>query len=155
MSLEATPNKTSTSQRPVVLKARGQQRSRISNHRDLLPDVDGRSTVARRYRDIASQIATDQGGLEHLSESRLQLIRRFSACACLAEQLEAALARGQEIDISEHALLCSTMTRIASRIGIDRIPKPISDDDAQLERVWNEAQQRAVANAAEQAESEA
>jgi hypothetical protein len=155
MSLDTMPDKPAARPRRADLKAHGQERSRISNGKDLLPDVDGRSTVARRYRDIASQIAIDQGGLEHCSESRLQLIRRFSACAVLAEQMEAALARGQEIDISEHALLCSTMTRIASRIGIDRIPKPIDDDDEELERVWNEAQQRAAANADDQPESEA
>src|SRR5271154_3069392 len=34
-------------------------RSRISNGRDLLPDIDGRSVVARRYRDIASAILSD------------------------------------------------------------------------------------------------
>jgi hypothetical protein len=29
-------------------------RSRVSNGHDVLPNVDGRSTIARRYRDIAS-----------------------------------------------------------------------------------------------------
>jgi hypothetical protein len=38
----------------------------------------------------------------------------------LAEQLEAALANGQEINVERHALLCSTLTRLAQRIGIDR-----------------------------------
>jgi hypothetical protein len=27
-------------------------RSRVSNGRDLLPNIDGRSTYARRYRDV-------------------------------------------------------------------------------------------------------
>ena len=58
-------------------------RSRITNHKDLLPDIDGRSIVARRYRDILSAIISDQGGLDQMSEARLQLIRRFSACAVL------------------------------------------------------------------------
>jgi hypothetical protein len=86
----------------------------------LLPGVDGRTVVYRRFRDIASQIALDQGGVEQLSEARLQLVRRFAAAAVLAEQLEAALANGQEINVERHALLCSTLTRLAQRIGIDR-----------------------------------
>ena len=72
------------------------------------------------FRDIASQVALDQGGLDQLSEARLQLVRRFAATAVLAEQLEAALANGQEINVERHALLCSTLTRLAQRIGIDR-----------------------------------
>jgi hypothetical protein len=60
-------------------------RSRVSNGRDLLPGIDGRSTVARRYRDIASAILVDQGGEELCSESRKQLVRRFAAAAVLLQ----------------------------------------------------------------------
>ena len=44
----------------------------------------------------------------------------------LAEQAEAKLARGEGIDISEHSQLCSTLTRLASRIGIDRRARNIT-----------------------------
>ena len=101
-------------------------RSRLTNKKDLLPGVDGRTVVYRRFRDIASQVALDQGGLDQLSEARLQLVRRFAAAAVLAEQLEAALANGQEINITEHGLLCSTLVRIAQRIGINRVPRDVS-----------------------------
>ena len=101
-------------------------RARESNDTRVLPGVDGRSLLARRYRDIASQIVADQGGLSYLTESRLQLIRRFTAAACIAEQIEAKLAKGEEIDVAKHALLCSTMVRVANRIGIDRIARDIS-----------------------------
>jgi hypothetical protein len=46
--------------------------------------------------------------------------RRFSAACVLAEQLEADLANGHEVDVERYALLCSTLTRLAHRIGIDR-----------------------------------
>jgi hypothetical protein len=91
-----------------------------------LPNVDGRSLIARRYRDIMSAIASDQGGADRLSETRLQLIRRFAAAACLAEQLEARLARGEQIDIQEYSLIVSTMVRVAQRIGIDRVPRDVA-----------------------------
>jgi hypothetical protein len=86
----------------------------------VLPDVDGRSGVARRYRDIASQIIADQGGVDRISEARMQLVRRFAAASVLAELLEARVANGEQIDIAEHAQLVSTLVRIAQRIGIDR-----------------------------------
>jgi len=100
-------------------------RARVSNGRDVLPNVDGRSLVARRYRDISNAIIVDQGGADQCSESRLQLIRRFAAAAVLAEQLESKLANGEEIDIAQHGALASTLVRLAAKIGIDRRAKDI------------------------------
>ena len=110
----------------LLAAGKAQARSRLSNGRDVLPDVDGRSLVARRYRDIMCAVASDQGGAERLSEARLQLIRRFSATAVLAEQMEARLARGEQIDIQEYSLVVSTMVRVAQRIGIDRVPRDVA-----------------------------
>ena len=102
-------------------------RSRITNSNgELLPDIDGRSIIARRYRDIISAILVDQGGADQCSESRTQLIRRFAAAAVLAEQMESRLANGEQIDIQEHATLSSTLVRLAQRIGIDRVAKDIT-----------------------------
>ena len=70
--------------------------------------------VARRYRDISNQIVADLGGIEQCSESKQQLIRRFAAAACIAENMEADLANGKEIDIVAHAQLSSTQVRLAT-----------------------------------------
>ena len=59
-------------------------------------------------------------------ESGVATLRRFAAAACLAEQMEARLANGEQIDITEHALLVSTLVRVTQRIGINRIPKNIT-----------------------------
>jgi hypothetical protein len=105
-------------------------RLRVSNDATvLLAEADGRSMIARRFRDIVSAILIDQGGEDRCSESRKQYVRRFAAAACLAEQMEARLANGEEIDIAEHALLCSTMVRVGNKIGVNRIPRDVSDDD--------------------------
>ena len=101
------------------------RRSRITNGKDLLPNIDGRSGIARRYRDIAKAILVDQGGADRCSESRQQLIRRFAAAAVLAEQMEGRFANGEEIDIQQHATLSSTLVRLATRIGIDRLPRDV------------------------------
>jgi len=97
-----------------------QHASRVTNGSSTLPGVDGRSAVARRYHDICAAIASDQGGVENMTEARLQLVRRFAAAAVLAEMLEARLARGEQIDVGEHAHLSSTLCRLAQRIGINR-----------------------------------
>jgi hypothetical protein len=111
--------------RSPVRRHKPEHRSRVSNNADLLPNIDGRSALARRYRDIANAIILDMGGLNRCSEARLQLIRRFAAAACIAEEREAALVRGEKIDITEHAVLCSTLVRIGQRVGINRVPKPV------------------------------
>jgi hypothetical protein len=115
----------------VLQERKRRARSAVSNGTNVLPGVDGRSVASRRYRDIVAALATDQGGSERLSEARLQLIRRFAAAAVLAEGLEAKLVGGEDIDIAEHALLCSTLVRVAQRIGINRIPKNVTPTLAQ------------------------
>lgn len=102
-------------------------RSRVSNGSDLLPNIDGRSAIARRYRDITAAVMSDMGGIDRCSETRIQLVRRFAACAVLTEQLEARLANGEQIEIAEHALLTSSMVRVAQRIGMNRRTKEIPE----------------------------
>jgi hypothetical protein len=41
--------------------------------RDILPGVDGRSPLARRYRDVLSALVVDQG--DCISEARMALCR--------------------------------------------------------------------------------
>ena len=56
----------------------------------------------------------------------MQLIRRFASGAVLAEELEARLARGEPVNIAEHALLSSTLVRLAHRIGLERRAKNVT-----------------------------
>jgi hypothetical protein len=101
-------------------------KTKIANGSEVLPNVDGRSLVARRYGEIVSALLIDQGDAGKISEARVQYIRRFAAAAVLAEQIEAALARGETIDIGDHALLCSTMVRVGNKLGLDRISKDVT-----------------------------
>jgi hypothetical protein len=103
-------------------------RSAVSNGSNLLPGVDGRSALARRYRDVLGALTSDQGGGDRLSEARTQLCRRFAAAAVLAEAMEARLVNGEAIDLQEHALLSSTLVRLAQRIGIDRRARNLVPD---------------------------
>jgi ribosomal protein L13E len=109
----------------------------VTSGRKTLPEADGRRRVTRRFRDIASAILNDQAGAEQCSESRKQLIRRFAAASVLAEEMESRLARGEEISIAEHALLCSTLVRVASRLGIDRRNKDVTPDPLDYARQFD------------------
>jgi hypothetical protein len=114
--------------RPRKPRSRGKAygRAKLTNGKDLLPDVDGRSLLYRRFKDIARLVAADQGGLNALSEARVQLVRRFAATCVLAERIEANLCNGLEIDINQHTALSMALVRLGSRIGIDRRAKHIT-----------------------------
>lgn len=60
--------------------AKPSARSRVSNGKDLFLDgVDGRSVLARRYRDILAQLVSDVGG--DPSEAQSLIVRRATTLA--------------------------------------------------------------------------
>ena len=75
---------------------------------------------------MISAVVADMGGPDRMSETKMQLARRFAALAVQAEQMEAKLANGEAIDIGEYSQLTSTLVRVVTRIGIKRIPKNIT-----------------------------
>src|SRR5262245_39957034 len=77
------------------------------------------------YGDMKESSELSSLSEDSLKRNHPDKIVRLSAACVLAEELEGRLARGEEIDIERHALLCSTLTRLAQRIGIDRRAKNI------------------------------
>ena len=53
-------------------------RSRVTNGRQLLPMVDGRSIWARRMRDLMELHLDDLGGAENTSEAERSIVRRVA-----------------------------------------------------------------------------
>jgi hypothetical protein len=94
--------------------------SRMAAQHAEVPDIHSCFAASRRHGEIVEAMVIDQGGADHLSEARLRLIHRFAAYVLLAEQMEAQLMRGDEINISDHALVCNMLMRIAQSIGLDR-----------------------------------
>ena len=101
-------------------------RARITNHRDLLPGLDGRTSAARRFRDLVSSYVADMGGLDCCSEIKLGLLRRLAAVTVQAELLEARMVNGEQIDVGQLCTLASTTVRIASRLGLERQAKNVT-----------------------------
>jgi hypothetical protein len=68
-------------------------RSALTNGRDVLADIDGRSTPARRLRDLIALFVADLGGDDAgLSEGQLCLVRRAAIMTVLCEQMETKFA---------------------------------------------------------------
>jgi hypothetical protein len=110
---------------PSIAPRKPPARSRVSNGKDWL-GVDQRSSIARRYRDLMHEAIADSGGLSECSQARLQLIRRLAALSVQLEALEAKLAEGAEIDITEYTALTSTLVRVISRLGLERRSRDVT-----------------------------
>jgi hypothetical protein len=100
-------------------------RSRISNHNDLLPGLDGRSAAARRYRDLVNSFLVDMGGIDAVSEIKLGLLRRLAATTIQAELIEAKLVNGEQIDVAVLCTLASITVRLSQRLGLERRPREV------------------------------
>lgn len=100
-------------------------RSKITNSGGLLDGVDGRSGPARRYRDLIEQLASDLGGIDHISEAQTQLIRRTAGLAVRLEQAEAELINGGEIDSETYTREINALVRVLGAIGLKRRARQI------------------------------
>ena len=101
-------------------------RARITNHKDLLPGLDGRTSAARRFRDLVNAYVIDQGGLSQCSEVKIGLLRRLAAVTVQAELLEAKMINGEPVDVSTLCTLASTVVRISQRLGLNRVPRNVT-----------------------------
>jgi hypothetical protein len=105
-------------------------RSRVTNHEDLLPGLDGRSPGARRFRDLVNAYIADAGGIENCSAVKLGLLRRLASITVMTEALEVKIVNGNgsdaDVDIGEMCNLASTVVRLSQRLGINRVARDVT-----------------------------
>src|SRR5215218_10200066 len=73
-------------------------RSAISNGSRTLEGVDGRTSGARRFRDLMKAFAAEYGGLALLSEPERALVRQAASLTLENERLQVAIAKGERVD---------------------------------------------------------
>jgi hypothetical protein len=107
-------------------------RSRITNGSALLPDVDGRSTWARRLRDVIQLHADDRGGDDALSEAERSILRRAATLTVELEFQESKLAQLREEgrepsadSLELYARCASHLRRLLEAVGIQRRPRDV------------------------------
>lgn len=80
---------------------RGQRRIRVSanklkaaltNGHKVIDQIDGRSSVARRIRDLVAAYVNDLGGADVMSEAQHTLVRRAAIMSVQLEQMETRFA---------------------------------------------------------------
>src|SRR5436190_16175676 len=116
-------NKPRSSRRAGVFEAPA--RSRITNGRELLPGVDGRTLWVRRFRDVLSLHLSDLGGADRISEAEKASARRAACLIVELEQLEAKFALAGEAkgwQIDRYQRLANTLRRLLETLGLQRRP---------------------------------
>ena len=96
--------------------------------------LDGRSTAAREFNRLAAEIQNDLGGADRLSAVERNLVEAYVGSCLTMQALNVKLVMGQQIDHGLHALVAGAMVRIASRLGLQRRPKPVEDLYTELAR---------------------
>lgn len=99
-------------------------RAAISNGKGMLPGIDGRSAAARRYRDLVADLAADLGGEAALTSAELALVRQAAATTMRAEQLQAAIVRGETVTSDDLVRLSNASARILGALRSKRQFKP-------------------------------
>ncbi len=111
---------------PVVAET-PQQRSAVINGSRMFADrLDGRTALARRYKDLVAAISTDMGG--NLSQTQQQLVRRAASLSVWCEAVEVRLASGEVIDIAPYTTAANTLRRLLVDIGYKRTAKDVTPD---------------------------
>lgn len=102
-------------------------RSAVANgSRLFVQELDGRTALARRYRDLVGEFTRDMGG--DPSEAMKQLIRRAAAMSVWCEAQEVRLANGDDIEIGPLTTAANSLRRILQDIGLERVAKDITPD---------------------------
>ena len=91
--------KSSSSTRQGIYKPMA--RARVTNGKELLPDVDHRSLWVRRFRDVMALHVAALGGEEAISESEKALVRRAACIVVELEQMEQKFAANGEATVAQ------------------------------------------------------
>jgi hypothetical protein len=87
-------------------------------------ELDGRTNAAKAFDKLYADISSDLGG--DLTAVERSLVEGFVGATVVLQALNTKLALGEEIDLSEHAAVCSSMVRIAAKIGLSRRSRIVS-----------------------------
>jgi hypothetical protein len=106
---------------------------------------DKRGPVARRFRDLCTEITGDLGGPAGLSESQRQIIRRIASMSVWCESEEAKMADGKEVNIDQFQRTSNSLRRLCESIGLER-------RSADVTETWDEYLARTARKGAQDAQ---
>ena len=94
---------------------------------DWLEKLDGRTTLARAVHQRYNDLASDLGGADALSYQKRSLAKRAIYVECIIERHEAALSRGEDVDLGRLTQAINTLIGLLKALGLDRKAKDVPD----------------------------
>ena len=101
-------------------------RSSVTNGRRLHVDHIGDTKWSRRFRDLLSEIISDLGGPDALSEAQRQLARRAATISLECERLESKAVADEAIDLELYGALTDRLGRTFGRLGLKRVANDVT-----------------------------
>lgn len=99
-------------------------RSAVSNGTSLfLGDVDGRSALARRFRDLVLELEAERGGADAMGSVQRQAVRAYATLCVERERIETRMAAGETINAEGYGQLADRMDRQSRRMGPVKAPE--------------------------------
>ena len=128
MSLDSTPANTAALRpQSLAVAAKKPSRPRGTSRPQLLTrdELDLRTNAAKFFDRLVRDIEQDLGGRDALSTIERSLIEGFAGAALVLANLNTRLALGERIDLGDHAQVVNALTKIASRLGLQRRSREI------------------------------
>jgi hypothetical protein len=88
--------------------------------------LDQRTVAYRMFDNLVTAVIQDAGGESEISAVQRELIETFASIAIRVQDMSARSLAGQQVDLGELSLAASTLTRLASRIGVHRVARNIT-----------------------------
>lgn len=106
--------------------------TRQGNGTALLPGVDGRSIMARRYRELVAAMESDLGG--DLPAAKQAIVLRAATLIAWAEQAEAHFVKTGEMDVQQFTTAVNALRRLLADIGLERVARDVPSLDEWLRK---------------------
>lgn len=88
---------------------------------DWLERLDGRTRLAQAVRARYAALTDDLGGHDALSFQRRSLAKRALWIEATIEQSEAAIARGEDVDLGALTQRINSLIGLYKTLGLDRV----------------------------------
>lgn len=105
----------------TLVKPLSTTRAAVSNGSRLhAKGIDGRTRDARRFRDLVASFSESLGGEAALGEADKALVRNAAALAVKSERMQAAIVKGEDVDLEGLTRLSNCVSRVLGQLGVKR-----------------------------------
>jgi hypothetical protein len=114
----ATPGKA----RPYLKDGQHSTHHRLRN----LSDLDGRTTSAKRARQLVSSLENDLGGSDSITTAVRQLIQHAALLGAYIEDAETRWLRHEQVELSDFLHAINSQRRLLTVLGLSRVPRDVT-----------------------------